>query len=119
MSRRIYLILLPVLALILSVINCSADISVPSLKPVAGYSFSGVNQVDHRVSIIFGKDANHKHKNAIRIKAWDESGAIILSPVWFPVSHIFYFSRPNYWSYSSPTISHRFSRHQLRGPPSA
>jgi hypothetical protein len=117
MSRRMYLILLPVLALILSIINCREDNAVQPAKSASGYAFLVINPGDHHGSVVFGKETNHKHKNAIRIKAWDDSVAIAITLNWLSVPCICYFSKQYYWSYNSPIISHQVFRRTLRGPP--
>jgi hypothetical protein len=114
MNKRIYLILLPLLALILSVINCKQDSYASFGKP--GQEFN-ISVGHHPYSVNLNKDTSHKHKNAIRIKAWDDATAMIAPASWIPFTRLCYYTPPAYSYYRSPVCALRFSRHKLRGPP--
>jgi len=116
MNKRISFILLPVLALIIS-INCRAHYGAFFNNTVSGISISSVHQYSPSHSISANKQTNNRDKNAIRIKAKDGGAAIVLSCGWAPVANVFFYSRPSYFYYSSPVLPLRFSRYKLRGPP--
>ena len=89
MNKRIHLILLPFLALLLS-INSGSGGYVPvkhteltasglhTTLPRGGYSYR------------LNKESRKNERNAIRIKAWDNVAAIFLPPVWTQTPKIFF-----------------------------
>lgn len=118
MNKRIFNILLPVLALILTAINCTGDY-IGFSNPADGYSISAAHQSRHPYSVNLNKETNRKHKNAIRIKAWDDAAAMVAPTAWNPVAINCYFEKAYCCYYNAPVLSSRFSRHKLRGPPVA
>jgi hypothetical protein len=116
MSKRIFLILLSGFAVILSIINCR----VHAYAPVKSTSSRSLNifsshQSSHSDSINLNKDKNNK--NAIRIKAWDDASAVLVSAIVLPATIQSRYGKPILRGYSAPICLRWFSSLNLRGPP--
>jgi len=118
MSKRLYLILIPIIALIIS-INGKWD--TVSLFTSSTYADASITDVQYHLpySIFLEKEHGRKIKNAIRPKARDCSSAIPLPAEWQFMPRTFYYIKQTHSSYYSPTYSLHISLHKLRGPPVA
>ena len=118
MNKRLYLILFPILALIVS-INCRGDNTVFSNKPFSNATIITAAQNHLPYSVNLNKQSDHKAKNAIRIKACEGSAAIVFIAGWLPVSIKSYHTKPIYFYNNNHTLSFHSCQHKLRGPPVA
>ncbi|MFI5195558.1 MAG: hypothetical protein ACHQD8_00575 [Chitinophagales bacterium] len=119
MNKRIYFILLPVLAIIFSII-CWKNNSVFFNEPARDLSITkNVAQVDFPYSSGVKKENKNRIKNAIRIKAWDDAAAINIFSTPDPVFLYLLFPRVVYGGYRLYELSAHFSTSGLRGPPPA
>lgn len=116
MNKRIYFILLPILALLFS-FSGRADDAVLYL-PVSEFSITGVslqNHIPHSFSLT--KDDNHKKQNKIRIKARDDYSAIDVVEPRIQLSPIYYYNKPTCRVCTVYFLSVHHPKHNLRGPP--
>ena len=119
MNKRIYFILLPILAIIFSII-CGKNNAVSFNEPSHDLRITkNVVQVDFPYSPGVKKENNNRIKNAIRIKALHDVVAIDISSILDPIFICLLSPRVIYGGYRLYELSAHFSTSGLRGPPAA
>ena len=119
MNKRIYFILLPVLAIILSII-CGSNNAVFFNKSAPDLTITKhVTQIGFPYSSDLKKENKNPIKNIIRKKAWDDTNAINFCPTHDPVLPCVLFPTVVYGGYRLYELSAYFSASGLRGPPVA
>jgi hypothetical protein len=117
MNKRIYLILLPILAILFSITGRTNN-PLFATQTVHGSKISRVViQNDFPASPDLTKNNRSRIRTAIRIKAWDDAVAINITPAPGIVFHHFLSPSIIYGGYRVNELSAHFSTSGLRGPP--
>jgi hypothetical protein len=117
MNKRILFILLPLIAILVS-LNCRSANTVFSKKGGQEVTVtSGSDQNFLPYSVKLKKNNNKELKNKIRIKAWDDNSIIEVPDPWILCSEAGYYHKPMYEACAVYFQSTHFSQHHLRGPP--
>ena len=117
MNKRVYFILLPILALLF--ILSGGQRNVARFQPVSQFSVRGNSRQQHAShSVNLAKNDSHQKKNKIRIKACDDYSALEVAEMSVPSSPIFYYCKPAYKVCAVYFLSAHYSEYNLRGPPS-
>jgi hypothetical protein len=116
MNKRIYFILLPILALLFSFSGRGEDLILCTPASECSIAIASLqNHIPH--SFNQTRDDTNQKKNKIRIKAWDDYSAIDVAESWLQFPKKYYYLKPTFSGYTSYFQSAHFSRYNLRGPP--
>ena len=102
MNKRMRFIL-AILTFLFS-INCQVDNSAFLNAHARELCISTFQQKELPFTLNFNNEQKKEHKNAIRIKAWDDATPINIPTHWIPQPITFYFIAAFYLNYSSPTF---------------
>ena len=117
MNKRVFFVLLPLIAILFS-LNCMGDSAI-LLKRGARESVLTSSRVQIVLpnSVKLNKENNKETKNKIRVKAWDDNSDIDISVPWCQSSEICHSDKPVYAVCVVYVQSTHFFRNNLRGPP--
>jgi hypothetical protein len=115
MNKKIFFILLPVLALLFSF--SGKDVHSISSGQGPEFSITVTSLQSHVPSVNMTRDDTHQKKNKIRIKARDDYSAIDVAEVCTLPYRIYRYCRSAFITASADFPSIYLSSYHLRGPP--
>ena len=115
MNKRIYFILLPLLALLFSFSGREEGSMVARSGGLTLYGASLQSHSSQSASL--NRDNNNQKKNKIRIKAWDDNLAVAIAAPWVMPVRVYAVYKSPFGVYDVHFQSAYFSSAHLRGPP--